>query len=330
MRSRYIQRILIIAFLVAGWLPACFIRAEEPAAPTVKEREREYPWQAEEEWVDQVHRSASSTFVATSRWIDGFLSDSRIVEEENGSRARLKLSAIYDENDGFDFKPRLNIRVHLPRVSEQLRLLLFASEDEKPELEAERAGDGLTAESDRQEASAALQYFLKETDKYNISFSGGVSFEYLYGGVRYRYVKDIGHWGGRFVTKMRYYTDDGWQNLNTLDLDRELSAAWFLRATAQLDWLEEGNDLPLALMLRLYWLPAPAAVLSWEWENHFASVKRDELTDLWLLIRCRQRLNRDWLFVEFSPRVNFPKDRDREANWSFLFRIEMNFGFAEN
>ncbi|MHB8810969.1 MAG: hypothetical protein ACYC9M_13310 [Desulfobulbaceae bacterium] len=80
-------------------------------------------------------------------------------------------------------------------------------------------------------------------------------------------------------------------------------------------------------MLRLYQILGTDKVLSYEWENHFANVQRDELTDLWLLVRYRQKFLRDWLFFEISPRVNFPKDNDREANFGLLFRIEMNFGF---
>lgn len=320
------KKMIVITFLVAACLTAGLTRAAQPAVPTGTELESEHQEQGEQEWIDQVHRGASATLLASSRWIDDFFDDTRFVAEENRSRARLKLTAIYDEEDEFEFKPRLNIRVHLPRLSEQLHLLLFASEDEKPEVET-RSSSRIVEDSDKKEA-AALQYFIRETEKYNISFTGGVSFDYAYGGVRYRYERDIGSWQGRFVTLLRYYTDDGWENLNSLDFDRELSEKWFCRATAQLDWFEEEDDSPFALMFRLYQVLGTDKVLSYEWENHFESVRRGELTDLWLLARYRQQFLRDWLFFEISPRVNFPKDRDWEPNWGLLLRIEIHFGFA--
>ena len=321
------KKMIVITFLIAACLPVSSTWAEQAVVPEGTGIESEHDGQDEEEWIDDVHRSVSTTLLASSSWLDDFFTDRRFVDEENRSRARLKLTASYYEDDDFEFKPRLNVRVHLPRWSERLNLLLFASEEEKPEIEAERSGSRIIEDSDKKEASTALQYFLKETEKYNISFTGGVSFDYLYGGLRYRYEKDIGSWKGRFVTLLRYYTDDGWENLNTLDFDRELSVKWFLRATAQLDWFEEEDDLPLALMLRLYQLLGTDKVLSYEWENHFASVEQGELTDLWLLVRYRQKFLRDWLFFEISPRVNFPQDMDREPNFGLLFRIEMNFGF---
>lgn len=319
------KKMIVITFLIAACLPACLARAEQLVLPAATEMESEHDGQDEEVWIDDVHRSVSTTLLATSSWIDDFFDDRRFVAEENRSRARLKLTTSYYEDDDFEFKPRVNIRVHLPRWSERLHLLFFASEDEKPE--TVRSDATIPEDRNEKEASAALQYFLKETEKDNISFTGGVSFDYLYGGARYRYEKDVGSWKGRFVTLLRYYTDDGWENLNTLDFDRELSEKWFLRATAQLNWFEEEDDLPLALMLRLYQVLGTDKVLSYEWENHFASVEQGELTDLWLLVRYRQKFLRDWLYFEISPRVNFSKDNDREANFGLLFRIEMNFGF---
>lgn len=320
------KKMLVTSFLIAACLSPFLSRAEQSVVPAGTIKESTHDGQNDGEWIDHVHRSVSTTLLGTSAWIDDFFDDPRFVDEENRSRARLKLTTIYDEVDEFDFKARLNVRVHLPSLSEQLHLLLFTSEDEKPELDA-RSGSRILEESTNQEATAALLYFLKDTEKYNISFTGGFSFNYLYGGVRYRYVKDIGSWKGRLVTQLRYYTDDGWQGLNALDFDRVLSENWFLRATAQLDWFEEEDDLPLGLMLRLYQSLGTDRVISYEWENHFADLQRDDLTDLWLLVRYRQKFLRDWLLFEISPRVNFPKDDDWEPNYGLLFRIEMNFGF---
>jgi len=322
------NKMIIIAFLIAACLTASLARAEQALAPNAAAAESGQEGQGEEKWYDYVHRGVSSTLLATADSIDDFFTDSRFAAEENRSRARLKLTAIYDEADGLEFKPRLTLRVHLPQVSDKLHLLLYASEDEKPEIES-RSDAIKVEERNTKEASAALQYFLKETEKYNISFTGGASFDYLYGGVRYRYAKDIGSWKGRFVTLLRYYTDDGWENLNSLDFDREFSETWFFRATANLDWHEDEDDLSLGLALRLYQVLGTDRVLSYEWENHFENIdKQEELTDLWLLVRYRQQFLRDWLFYEISPRVNFPRDEDWEPNWGLLFRIEINLGFS--
>jgi hypothetical protein len=317
---------IVVAFLVAIFLLAGLAHAEQAAVPSETEM-KSGPEEGEQEWFDKVHQSASTTILDTSRWIDDFFALRQFIDEENKSRVRLRLTATYYEDEDFELKPRVYVRIHLPKVSEKMHLLFYASEDEKPEVDTDRTESVVTESSDDKEAAAALQYFLKETEKYNISFTGGASFDYLYGGLRYRIEKDIGSWKGRFITKLRYYTDDGWENLNTLDIDHAFSKSWFLRATAQLDWYEEEDDIPMALMLRLYQFFGPEQVLSYEWENHFARVQNGDLTDLWLVLRYRQTFLRDWLIVELSPRVNFPEDKDWEATFGFLFRIEMNFGF---
>ncbi|MHB8810968.1 MAG: hypothetical protein ACYC9M_13305 [Desulfobulbaceae bacterium] len=133
------KKMIVFTFLIAAFLPAYLSRAEQLVLPAGTEMESEHV-RNEEVWIDDVHRSVSTSLMATSSWIDDFFDDRRFVDEENQSRARLKLTTSYDENDDFEFKPRLNVRVHLPRWSERLNFLLFASEDEKPEIDPERSG----------------------------------------------------------------------------------------------------------------------------------------------------------------------------------------------
>jgi len=62
-------------------------------------------------------------------WIDSFFDDRRSVVEENTSRATAKLSMGYSRNDDFEIKPRLDLRLKLPRLSERANLFLEAAED---------------------------------------------------------------------------------------------------------------------------------------------------------------------------------------------------------
>ena len=279
-------------------------------------------------WIDKAHREASDTLRESSQWVDSFFDNNRFVEEENRTRARLKLGLRYTEGEDLEFEPRINLRMHLPRLSRSAYLLLFASEEEKPEIGVLRT-DPTFKEDGSQEAGAALQYFLRETRKDNISFTGGGSTGYLYGGIRYRYLKAIGDWQARFMAQLRYYTDDGLGNLDTLDFDRKYSDTWFFRTSLQLEWLEEEDDLPLALAFRLYQTLDENRVLSYEWENRMEAVEEGEVSEVMLLFRYRQRFLREWLFYEVSPRVTFPEDEDWDPELAVLFKVDMNIGFLQ-
>ena len=96
----------------------------------------------------------------------------------------------------------------------------------------------------------------------------------MYGGVRYRYLKELGDWQARLMVQLRYYTDDGLKNLDTLDFDRKYSETWFFRTTFQLEWLEEEEDLPFALAFRLYQTLDEDRVLSYEWKIEWRRLGR--------------------------------------------------------
>ena len=133
------------------------------------------------------------------------------------------------------------------------------------------------------------------------------------------------------MAQLRYYTDDGLKNLDTLDFDRKYSETWFFRTTFQLEWLEEedDNDLPFALAFRLYQTLDEDRVLSYEWENRMDEVGEGEISEVMLLFRYRQRFLREWLFYEVSPRVTFPEDEDWEPELAVLFKVDMNIGFLQ-
>ncbi len=280
----------------------------------------------EEVWLDDAHAEVSQTLRQASAWMDSFFDDNRSVEEENRTRARLKLGLRYSEAEAFELEPRINLRLHLPQLSKKASMILFAADDDKPEIGASRTDPGFFGKDERK-AGAALQYFLNEGEKYNISFTGGGATGYLYGGLRYRHTKEFADWQTRFRTQLRYYTDDGLVNLNSLDCDRELSKIWFFRTTTQLEWLEEDSELPLTLAFRLYQVLDEDRVLSYEWENRMEEIDQGEISEVMLLFRYRQRFLREWLFWEVSPRVTFDDDQDWDSEYAVLVKVDITFGY---
>ena len=260
------------------------------------------------DWLDQVHDQGSVGVRRASNWIDDFFDDERSAAEENRSRVRLRLTAGVEEGDGVDFEPRANIRLHLPKLSDRLNLLFFASEDDNPEDDASRPDPEVRGDNNKKDAAVALQYFLQESDKSNVSVTLGGSYDYLYTGVRGRYLKEFGPWTSRLVSQLRWYTDNDWRLLNSLDFERPLGERWFFRATGQLDWIEEDGELPGGLLFRLYQALDVDKVLSYEWHNSFDDVGNEDLSEIKLQLRYRQRYLRDWLFFEVSPYVQFEEE----------------------
>lgn len=279
-----------------------------------------------EKSIDATQEKASKMLLDAADWFDSFFDDNRYYSELNKSQAKLKLSFKYSDDDDFDISPRIRWRIHLPKLSKKTNLILFASEDEEEDFGTGGSDDSWENVRTKDDFGAAIQQFLKRSERYNISTTFGASTSYAYGGLRFRYFKDFGPWQSRFVERIRYYTDDGWENLLSVDLERQISAYWLFRSTASLYWYEDDDSLPHNLSFRLYQSLSAKRALSYEWDNRFETDPSHKLTDVQLQVRYRQQFYRDWLLYEIKPRVNFPEDNDREAEYSIFFILEAKFG----
>lgn len=334
--KRSIQRLLscslplaiVCTFFFASVTQGLAQEDSSSSAPDLVENDINLP--SSNTMVDTTQEQASFLLVSAAEWFDNFFSDSRFENEENISRAKLRLHIDYSEEEGFDFSPSVRWRIHLPNLSKRLNLLLFAADDEQLAADQEIPGSDPAEESFRDNFAAALQYFIETTDKYNISTTFGGSYDYLYGGMRFRYFQDFGSWQGRLVERVRYYTDDGWENRFTVDLERQISDKWVFRTSGIVYWLESDDNVQHVLSQQLYQHISNTKAFSYELQNVFQTDPDYDLSNTIVRVRYRQQFYRDWLLFEVAPRVSFPKDNDREAEFAIAFTIEAIFGNLNN
>lgn len=277
--------------------------------------------------IDTTQQKASEMLLDAAEWFDSFFDDNRRYDSElNQSRAKLKLSTKFTDEGDIDISPRFQWRIHLPKISKKTNLILFASEDDDDDFGSGSTDSPIDETRSRDDYGAALQQFFKIGEKYNISGTLGASSSSVYGGLRYRYYRDLGSWQSRIVDRLRYYTDDGWENILSLDLERHISQKWLFRSTASLYWYEQEDGLPYDLSFILYRFLSERRALSLEWYNTFETSPHHELTDIQLQLRYRQQIHKNWLLYEIKPRVNFPEENDREPEFSIYFILEAKFG----
>lgn len=282
----------------------------------------------QEKALDAAQQAASRKLLEAADWIDSFFDDDRLVVEENTSRATAKLAMGYSRHDNFEIKPRLDVRLKLPRLSERANLYLETAEEKDFNIESTPLDDRLANnDGENNELTAGLRYFLKETKKYNIIFDSGLSWNYLYAGVRYRAIQDFGTWQGRFTNRLRYYTDEGLENRAAYDLERRLHTNWLFRATTEAVLSEEEEGIPHSQYFRLFQVLSAHQAVSYETGAFFDTEPSYKLTDILILARFRQRFYRDWLVLEISPRLSFPEDHDREANPGIILQFEAALGY---
>jgi hypothetical protein len=291
-----------------------------------KERKEKMPLISNETEVliDEKQEEFSGHLITAATWFDSFFDNERYSTEENRTTARLKLSAGIDKHENFEFKPRVRLRLHLPRANNRLNLVVSANDDE--DFDVERGVKGTNSRDDDADLTVGLQYFLAQTKSMNISTTAGVSFNYVYGGLRYRSAYDYGSWQGRLVSRFLYYTDDGFEFRNQYDVERQVSDALLFRTTLDVNWEESVSGVPHGLMFSLFQVLSADQALQYEIGNYFETSPSYQLSDMVFQLRYRQRFYRDWLVAEVAPMVSFPKEYDREMNPGIIFRLEVEFG----
>lgn len=275
--------------------------------------------------MDEKHQQVGEYLVSAATWFDSFFDNSRSEAEENQSTARLRLDGGWDKYEDFEFKPRVSFRLHLPGMDNRWNLLISANDDEDFDV------DRLPSSSDRREddanMTAALQYFLLQSKNMNISTTAGISYNYAYAGLRYRGSYDYGSWQGRFTSRFRYYTDDGFESINEYDLERRVSETLLFRTTLNGDWYEEKSGFAHGIVFSLFHVLNSDLAVLYDVGNSFQTSPNYYLVDTVFRLRYRQRFYRDWLIFEVAPQVSFPKVHGRNFNPGLILRLEAEFGY---
>lgn len=280
-----------------------------------------------EELIDNTQIEATVLLYEVAEWIDSFFDDGRFTAEENESRATFKLSLGYSENDNLEVQPRLDVRLKLPKLSSRANLIIEAAEDSDFDVGESPVDDYSDhSEGDGGELRAALRFFLKESETYNIAIDMGGSWDYLYTSLRFRSIQNFGDWLGRFTNRLRYYTDDGWENRTAYDLESYFNEDYLFRSTTTVNYYETEDGLPHSQQFRLYQVLSSIRAISYETGIYLETEPSYKMDELQLIVRYRQRFYRDWLMLEISPRVTFPEDHDYEINPGVIFKLEASFG----
>lgn len=276
--------------------------------------------------MDEKHQQVGEYLVTAAHWFDSFFDNSRAEAEENQTTARLRLDTGWDKYEDFEFKPRLSFRLHLPIMNDRWNVLISARDDEDFDIDRHPGGD--SSREDDANLSAALQYFVLQTEKMNISTTAGLSYNYAYVGARYRGTYDYGSWEGRLISRLRWYTDDGFESINQYDLERRVSETLLFRTTFNADWYEEKDGVGHGVVFSLFQVLNSDRAILYDLGNSFGTSPNYHHADTVIRARYRQRFFRDWLIFEVAPQISFPREYDRKFNPGIIVRFEAEFGYA--
>ncbi len=306
-------------FSVACLLPAFWVLAK--------------PVQAQEDnkpffglgWLDQTRDFSSNRADAMAQSLDRFFGVPRSDVEAAYSSLRLITESRWNENEGMDYRLRLRGTVHLPGVTERLRLIF--SEDQ---------GEGTSYYNQNEllekprSTRLNLELNLGENDNHRIDFRVGLrSSLKLRSSVRYRYTKPLGEkYFNRFTQSLYFIDGKGFGSFSQYQLDKSFDNDQILRWSNELKAEESFDGLEWSSSLQQLWRFSDTGGLS-----VFARVAGNTEHDYTALyqvgLRIRRNFSRPWLFWELGPGYSWEKQAShlpRDGSAFLVARLEMAIG----
>jgi hypothetical protein len=267
--------------------------------------------------------------VNMGEWLDHFFNDERLEDEINYTRLRFRGDAFFQDGEGVQLKPDVDVKLSLPGL--ERRLLLFFNGDLNEGFDDAESGVDRLEPDEEENVLLGLQAFFNATRRLNISVRGGLRFRdgspVLFAGPRYRKIFDLDPWALRVTAEARWFTDEGLATRTFLDLDRKFNNNLFLRITPSLSWSEEEENLQYRGFARLYHRVSNKTVLQYSVFAKFDTDTEGSLVDARLRVAWRQKIIRDWLVIELAPEVTFPEERDHNPVWGAMVRLETTFDY---
>lgn len=285
-------------------------------------------------WSDSPHQAVSNRLEALSRRMDAFLGEDRIYEEATETYLQLRTDLIYERGGHVSFDHRLRLKLDLPQTEKRLKLLLESESDRDTVLDEDSEAPSIRDDLNPQQSnySAALQFILKETRRWNISLGPGIRLRTPpdpFARLRIRRHQSMGStWQNRLTERLTDYVDRGLESLTTLEFERRTSKGQLFRLTSGALWREEFefSNIQLSQSAQVFQSISRRDTLVYEasviWETKPHLHHETYIAD----VRWRRRIHKKWLFFEIKPQATFEREHHFRLDPSLTFSLEILFG----
>lgn len=273
----------------------------------------------------------------TVRWVDGFFGGTELQPESNVSYGRLNVGGFWDERDGFKERFRLKARIALPALEERARLVIGRGD-------LDNYLDGTDSDmidhlpdsfNDFEDDDWFLGFGFNRGNRLSSGFDFGVGVR-LTSGIS-PYVRANYRWNHTFNdrTLLRIRPQVFWQEERgtggsiTGILDYLVSSRWMLRSWNIVKGEDEIQGMGWTAKMIAYQSLSNAMALSYSLYATGETKNEVELQDYGIELRFRRRISREWLFIELSTSVGWPRefvDEVRESNMGVGLEFELQFG----
>jgi len=299
----------------------------------------EVPFTADESKpvLDRTQQTVYNVVNGSSQWFDSFFGSSNAEHSDNVSQGSLTLGARWDERDGIDPIGRLKARIPLNALRERTRLIFGRGNvDDFVDGDADDTSHSLPAQfNDFEDDDWLLGVGFSKNGDLSTGFDVDV-------GVKLAaplepYVRTTYRWNHNIndAVLWRLRPRAFWQSqrgpgvsVNSI-LDYAVNPAWLLRSWVVLSAEEEIDGLGWRNDFIAYQSLTNKTALSYNLFAYGQTENDVELQDYGFELRYRKRVSRDYLFMELSTSISWPRylpEEVRDSNFGVGIAFEMQFG----
>lgn len=251
-------------------------------------------------------------------WFDSFFVDERTDQDARaGTQFRWYNDFAYVEGKGYEFETKLKARLHLPGITQRLKLV-FESDEESDVF------DLLPSSQDEAESTFGLRYdwLSKDRTNFNIKVSARPSIE-----GRFKYTYPITNATVARFTQRIYQRKKVTGEITEFDIDHSFNEDFLLRWSSFARYEDDIKGWDLGTGLTLYQHISPTQALNYQVTTTGTNRPFRYIDDTQISVTYRQNFFRDWLYFELKPQYNWYKEEydPRFEEAKFTLRLEVLF-----
>ncbi len=292
---------------------------------------------SDEVLLDRTQRTVYEVVNGTTRWFDGFFGESQLNDAGHVSRGRMTVGGFWDERDKLNGRVNLRARFALPALEHRTRLVLGRGDaDDLIDGTEEQIAEGLPGSFDPDRDDdwlIGLGYSRSGNLARGFDLGVGVKVSSAlepYVRLTYRWYRSYGDaWLLRLRPRAFWQRERGTGLTLQSDLDRVINPNVLLRWANNLAVEDDVEGLGWRSDLIAYQALSKNRAFSYSIFALGEAGADVQLQNYGLELRYRQRLAREWFFIQLSTGLSWPRElleEERESNFGVGVMFEMRFG----
>lgn len=274
--------------------------------------------------------------------VDSFFGSASSFQESNKSVIQYDLTSTVNRNGIGNVVPSFRAKLHLPHVQEHLRRfqkqlhLLLESNPEQNQ--SQNAAGGATQPgrptvlrelSTPDSYGASLRLENDDTSLWHLSADAGLKLDNIslrpFVRSRASFAIQPGLVQFKMAESVFWFDTIGAGESTQFDVDYHFSDPLLFRASSGATWMHNAQNFDLRQDFDLFQTLDEHASLLYQVSAIGVSNPQAQVTEYVALLRHRQLIHRDWLFLELSPQLHYLRVYDYQLNSLFIARLEILF-----